>query len=154
MNRQLRRIASRQKYIAPPRVVPIPSLFDEWAVFDGITGIIQKLERGEIEAVNGVPVFQDEKGQWCEVCPALSGWISVWERYDRSFSLDLVQDPLAKLHNKLLYSMPLTIGDVADAKGVLEQQRKIFRKLDRNKLASLAITEQISLLLESAAPNA
>ena len=108
MNRQLRRIASRQKYIAPPRVVPLPSLFDEWAVFNGITSILQKLERGEIEAANGIPVFQDEKGQWCEVCPALSGWISVLERYDRTFSLGLVQDPLAKLQNKLLYSMPLT----------------------------------------------
>ena len=148
MNRAMRRLAGRQKPIGPGQIMPLPSLLDEWTVFNGVTTMLHKLASGEIEAINGKPVFRGEKGEWCEVCPALSGWISCWERFDRVLDLQLVQDPLAKLHNKLHYGTPLTHADIEAAQEVVSQQRKLFRKLDRSRLAELAKTEQIALYLE------
>lgn len=148
MNRALRRAAARQKPLQPPKVIELPGPLDEWSVFNNIHTILKKLEYGHIEHAGNKPVFLDETGKWFEICPALSGWISCWERVDRHYNLEIDQDPLAKLHNKLNYGMLLAYDDILAAMKVVDIQRSWFRKLPRAELRSLAKTEQIALFLE------
>jgi len=60
MNRAQRRQAERNDrrgIVYTPKVLPVPAIFDEFNVFDFPQMMLQKLENGEIEAVQGTPVF-------------------------------------------------------------------------------------------------
>ena len=115
MNRAKRRAMARNKRPAADRFVPLPSLLDEFTVFDMPQTILDKICNGEIEAHQGVPVFRDNTGELCEVCPALAGWIFTWQRINDQLGSGLDLNPLKRLHNKLHADMPLTPSRVWDA---------------------------------------
>jgi len=147
MNRAMRRATARAKPIEFKQV-PVPKWLDEFEIFDPIDRMLQKLENGEIEYHQGHAVFMAGNGEWCEVVPALNGWISVWKRFDQHFQLGHDLSAMVRLCNCLNYSQPLTEHQVAAARKVYKEQVRLFRTLPRDALASVTRTEQIRMLLE------
>lgn len=143
----MRRAAAHAKPIEYQRMA-LPKILDEFAIFSDIDRIMQKLEHGEIEHANGRPIFLSATGEWCEVVPALNGWISVWKRYDQQFALQHDLSPLVRVCNKLNFNSPLTPAQVQAAKDTISAQRKLFKRLNRDEIASAARTEQTAILLE------
>ena len=148
MNRQMRRIAARQREYKAPTVVPVPALFDEFAVFNDLERVLEKIEHGEIEHANGQPVMMAGDGHWYEIIPALNGWISAWKAFDIKFHLNHDLSALVRLSNCLNYATPIQHSLLDSAKQVLREQRRLFRMIPRDALASAARTEQIRLFLE------
>lgn len=157
MNRAARRALEKQRrrnrHYRPDEItVPFPTVLDEWVVFNNITRILDRIATiGELEHEKGQPMFMNEEGRWFPICPSLEGWIRCWERIDRECQLGLIQDNLAKLHNKLRYMSPITAADIAAANAVVNKQRRWFRKLDRQLLTRLAKTEQVAMFMEGMA---
>jgi len=92
MNRTQRRQAdrnARRNITHTERIVPLPALLDEFTVFDMPQSIINQLLNGAIDCANDVPVFRDNSGQWCEVLPALEGWLFTWRKLDEELNLHL-----------------------------------------------------------------
>ena len=150
MNRAMRRAASRAKPLEYQRV-DLPRHLDELAVFGDIERVLEKIEHGEIEFSQGVPVMLASDGGWYEVIPALNGWISVWKAFDQKFQLGHDLSALVRLCNCLNYNQPLREDQVRAAKTVLTEQRRLFRTLPRDQIASAAKTEQIRMLMEDRA---
>ena len=148
MNRQLRRIAARQKPLPEPRRVPIPKILDEYDVFTDVERLLDKIELGEMETVNGNFVMQYKDGEWYEVVPALNGWISAWKMFDQKFKLNHDVAPLVRLCNQLNYSSPITLKQLQEARATVMEERRLFRQIPRDDLASAAKTKQIALYLE------
>lgn len=125
-----------------------PTLPQIVSVFAPVDRIIIELERDGTINVNaqGVPVFLDG-GEWHEVCPALNGWIELWDRMIAKYSIHLDLEPLRKLHKKLLYASPLLENDVSSAKATISQCRKLYRGMDCDAVASVARTQQVSIAL-------
>lgn len=147
MNRQLRRIAARQKPLPEPRRVPIPKILDEYDVFTDVERLLDKIELGEMETVNGNFVMQYKDGEWYEVVPALNGWISAWKMFDQKFKLNHDVAPLVRLCNQLNYSSPITIRQLQEARATVMEERRLFRQIPRDDLASAAKTKQIALYM-------
>lgn len=147
MNRQLRRIAARQKPLPEPRRVPIPKILDEYDVFTDVERLLDKIELGEMETVNGNFVMQYKDGEWYEVVPALNGWISAWKMFDQKFKLNHDVSPLVRLCNQLNYSSPITIRQLQEARATVMEERRLFRQIPRDDLASAAKTKQIALYM-------
>lgn len=150
MNRAMRRAADRAKPIEHKRV-DLPKYLDEFTIFSDIERVLEKLGNGEIEHVGGKAVFMASNGEWCQIVPALNGWISVWKRYDAQFKLNHDVSALVRVCNKLNYNAPLTEAQVKAAKDTVDNQRRLFRRLNRDQLASVAKTEQIAIFLEDKA---
>ena len=147
MNRQLRRIAARQKPLPEPRRVPIPKILDEYDVFTDVERLLDKIELGEMETVNGNFVMQYKDGEWYEVVPALNGWISAWKMFDQKFRLNHDVAPLVRLCNQLNYSSPITLKQLQEARATVMEERRLFRQIPRDDLASAAKTKQIALYM-------
>ena len=148
MNRQLRRIAARQKYLPEPKQVPIPKILDEYDVFTDVERLLDKIELGEMESVNGNIVMQYKDGEWYEVVPALNGWISAWKMFDQKFKLNHDVAPLVKICNQLNYNSPISVRQLQEARATVMEERKLFRSIPRDELASAARTKQIQLLIK------
>lgn len=147
MNRAMRRAAANAKPIEYQRV-PLPSLVDEFTVFNDIERVLQKIEHGEIEHSNGRPVMMAGDGGWYEIVPALNGWISAWKKFNTKFQLGHDVGTLVRLCNCLEYASPISHSLLKAAQEVLLEQRRLFRSIPRSELASAARTEQIRIFLE------
>lgn len=146
MNRQMRRAADRAKPIEYQRV-PLPRYLDEFTVFSDIERVLEKIEHGEIEHVNGKPVLLSSSGEWCEVVPALNGWISGWKLFDQKFNLNHDISPMVRICNCLNYGSPISQRQIEAAQETLRQERSLFRRIPRDEIASAARTKQIQLLM-------
>jgi hypothetical protein len=152
MNRAMRRAMKHRRQEKPAPVVPLPSLLDEFTIFDIPERILSKLRNGEIEALQGRPVFTDNTGDLQEVCPALEGWIFTWQRINDKLGLNLCLAPLRKLHNKLQACMLLSHTDVTQAQAALDSIRAIYRITDRKAIASIAQEAQIAIFMQDQTP--
>lgn len=152
MNRTERRQAERNQRrgkIYTERIVPLPSLFDEFTVFDMPQTMLDKLLNGEIEAVQGVPVFYDNEGKLNEICPALQGWIFTWQHINEKLNAGINLAPLQRINNKLNAASPITMNEVIAARVSLDTMRKFFRSADRKAITDITKTAQIALLMEA-----
>lgn len=147
MNRAQRRAAQKGRTQVHEIVRPLPRYLDEFTIFDIPQTILDRIEKGEIEAANGVPVFWHEAG-WHEVCPALRGWIYTWQKISNGMQLNLDLQPLQKLHNKLQASMPISELDIGIAQLCLSWLRAVFRSNDRQRIKQIAQEAQIAILLQ------
>lgn len=129
-----------------------PTLVQIMTIFAPADRIIEELEQDGTVSVNerGAPVFEDE-GEWHEIAPALNGWIGLWERLIVKCRLSLDLEPLRKLSNKLAYGVELAPSDVAQAKAVIQECRRLYRGMDWRKVASVAMTERIDINLRRTA---
>ena len=153
MSRTLRRLAERNQRRGinhAPKVLPLPPLFDEFTVFDFPQIMLDKLTNGEIEAVQGVPVFYDNHGVLTEICPALEGWIFTWHRINEKLNGNLNLKPLERINNKMRLASPITPDEVILARLCLDNMRKFFRTADRKAICEISKTAQIAILIQGA----
>lgn len=148
MNRAQRRAKAQRA----PVVRKMPRLIDEMRVFSGINAVLDQLQSGEIDTVNGEMILaRPDEGSWYEVPPAIGGWVSMWERIGRHFGITVQLDGLRLLHSMLRDGTKLLPEHVALCRVEVEQQRQIFRTHDRKQLMSLANTESIALYMQEQA---
>lgn len=145
------RKAYQPKYVSivnGERVHKMPKLADELHVFENITLVLDRLESGEIDTIDGqmVVVLTGEL-VWQEVPPALAGWISLWERIGKHFSIVVQLDALKLLYSMLIDGSGLLPEHIELCRREVELQRQIFRTQDRIKLMSIANTESIALYM-------
>lgn len=152
MNRAQRRQAERnvrRGKVYTERVVPLPALLDEFTVFDMPQSILDQLSNGSVDSVNNNPVFRDNTGQFCEVVPAMEGWIFTWKKIQQNMAEKLDLEPLQIVCNRLKYDMKLTMHHIHQAQEALDHCREFFRNGNRAEIASIAKTAQIQILIET-----
>lgn len=151
MNRTQRRQAERNQrrgIVYSERIVPLPSLLDEFTVFDMPQSIIDQLTAGAIDAADGVPVFRDNTGSWCEVVPALQGWLFTWRKINIALNLGLSFYSFTLLSNRLNKGELIDAMHIINAALELRHCRHAFRTANRQQIVSLAKTAQIQILME------
>ena len=47
------------------------------------------MRAGEVDTVKGVPIMPEWTGGYVEVCPALEGWASCWQRINAAEGLGI-----------------------------------------------------------------
>lgn len=141
----------RRKYnpLRHRNIVNRPSLNDCYQVFAPVDDVFASLEAGEIDSVQGVPVFKDRNGDLCEVSQAVEGWVGLWDRLTKGEGIVFDSKPLAKLAAKLRYDSPLTELEVAEAKSVVEMTRTMYMKLPISVTREYARTEEIKIKMEN-----
>lgn len=147
-NRAQRRAMKNVKQMQPARIVPLPSLLDEFNVFDMPQTMLDQISNGSIDAVQGVPVFRDNAGEWNEIVPALEGWIFTWQCINEKLQLDIDLQPLATINKRLHNNAPITRDNINNALECLNNCRKAFRSSNRQQIVSIAKTAQISILMD------
>jgi hypothetical protein len=153
MNRSLKRQLERdfrRGITRTDRVVPLPSLIDEFTVFDIPQRIFDQLSNGAIDAVESVPVFRDNTGVLTEVVPALTGWIFTWQKINDDLALNLNLGDLALVCTALEKNTLITQQNIVDAKLALDACRQTFRICDRKEVMSIAKTAQLQIMLDVA----
>jgi len=151
MNRTQRRQAERKErrgIVYSERIVPLPALLDEFTVFDMPQSIIDQLTNGTIDAADDVPVFRDNRGEWCEVVPALEGWLFTWKKINSALDLDLHFDAMELLASRLGKNLWLNPPHIEMAAKELQSCRYAFRTADRKEISRIAKTAQIQILME------
>jgi len=148
LNRAQRRAMKKARKPAPERIIPLPPMLDEFTVFDMAQTILDKIANGAIETVQGNPVFRDNAGILCYVCPALDGWIKTWQRINDELGTNINMQAFGRIHNKLSADMPITDIEIEAALDALQAMRTVFRCSDRSRIASIATTAQIKMLIE------
>lgn len=129
------------------RIVPLPSLLDEFTVFDMPQQMLDQLSSGSINAAGDTPIFRDNSGDICEIVPALEGWIFTWEKIQEKSAEKLDLEPLKIVCNRLKYDMKLTNLHIELAQDALDRCREYFRSGNRQEIASIARTAQIQIIL-------
>jgi len=127
--------------------VPLPALLDEFTVFDMPQSIIDQLKNGAIDCADDVPVFRDNTGQWCEVLPALNGWIFTWKKINTELNLNLSFRHFETLSTRLENDVPLDNLHIRCCIAELNACRVAFRAADRKQIVSIAKTAQLQILL-------
>lgn len=141
----------RRKYNPMRRmhIVNRPSLNDCYQVFAPVDDVFACLEAGEIDSVQGMPVFRDRNGDLCEVAPAVEGWAAMWDRLCNGEGIVFNSKPLIKLAAKLRYDSPLTDDEVAEAKAVIELTRTLYMQLPISVSQAYARDEEIHIKLSN-----
>jgi len=150
MNRTQRRKTernARRGIIYGDRVVLLPALLDEFTVFDMPQSIIDQLLNGAIDCANDVPVFRDNSGQWCEVLPALEGWLFTWRKLDEELNLHLSFYSIALISECLQKNQFIFEGYVKNAASELQRCREAFRTADRKEISRISKIAQLQILL-------
>lgn len=150
MNRTQRRQAeknTRRGVTHTQRVVPLPALLDEFTVFDMPQSILDQLTNGCIDSIDDIPVFRDNTGQWCEIAPALEGWIYTWAKINDDLNLNLSLNNMVILANRLNIGELIGSNHIDNAKNELTACRLAFRKSDRQQIVQIAKNAQIQILL-------
>jgi len=150
MNRAQRRLAeknTRRGITYTERVVPLPTLFDEFTVFDMPQSILDQLKNGSIDCANDVPVFRDNTGQWTEVLPALKGWLYTWEKISTELNLSLSFHFFKMLSTRLEHGVLLDHLHIKCCIGELYACRLAFRIADRKEIVRISKIAQLQILL-------
>lgn len=127
--------------------VQLPSIIDEFCVFDMPQSILDQLKNGAIDTADDVPVFRDNTGRWCEVLPALEGWLFTWRKINTELSLGLSFYYLTLLANRLSKGEFLHPKHIEHSANELMACRVAFRAADRQQIVSIAKTAQLQILL-------
>lgn len=118
--------------------------------------LLRDLLRGEVDSVQGKPimrVWDVWDGEACEVCPALEGWISCWQRIIEGERLAIDLAPLRQVNRYLEHSVLLPPDLVQRAKLVTEECMAAYLRIPRARLQSYSRTEQIAVEIEERFPD-
>lgn len=153
MNRVQRRQAekdARRGITREVKSLPLPALLDEFAVFEFIEATLNKIKHSALDSIKGVPVFKDEHGEWCQIAPALDGWILAWQDIIDRQSLNIDLQPLQIISKRLAAGVVITHANVDKAFETLAQCRAVFKSTKRKDITKSAQTSLIKLYLEAA----
>lgn len=149
LNRAQRRAMKNAKPVVPARIIPLPTLLDEFTVFDMPQSILDQISNGAIDAAQGVPVFRDTAGVWTEIVPALEGWIFTWASIKEKLNIAIELLPLITINKRLNSNTPITRENINAAQQCLTHCRQIFRQTNRQQIIEIAKTAQLKILLET-----
>ena len=110
------------------------------AVWAPIEQVLSRIARsGEVDAVQGRPVFyEDSKGGWYEIAPALRGCIDFHRLAGTRHGLTADVAPLEKIANKLDAGTPIFMADLDAAFAAIAQCKRAA--------LSLRITQALRLV--------
>lgn len=147
LNRAQRRA---QKYHKKSRkgevkIIPLPNMLDEFVVFDTPQRVIEQLKNGSIDASDDIPVFRDNTGQLCQVCPALDGWLYAWRMIISKLNANINLNPLMAINSRLHDNLPINLDMVNSAETVLTQCRHLYRSAPRDQVKQIAKIAQVHI---------
>lgn len=122
-----------------------------YATFKPIRTLVAQLRSGEVDTVQGVPVMPEWSGGMVEVCPALEGWASCWQRIAASEGLDITATACARVAKALHYGKPLTEQEVEAFAREVEKQAEAYGRLPLSVIRRHILTEQVAIEFEALA---
>lgn len=146
MNRAMRRAAAQGR-VFKEKVIPFSKFIDEAMVFQDIDKMIEKLENGFMDFEDGKPVMMSGDGL-SDVVACLNSWISVWDRYKQKFHLIHNQSALVRVCNCLHKGIRVSQSQVAAAKAVIAEQKRLFNTFPRDQVRDTAKVEQTAQYLK------
>lgn len=132
-------------------VVNLPRLDAVYMVFGPIYEVFDKIESGEIECDKGEPVFRDFKdyqGEWCELAPAIHGWVDCWDRLCAGEGIEFDSTPLKKVAVKLENGVPITIEEAQAGRRTVDLTKRIFMATPVDVIESYTKTELIQMQVD------
>jgi hypothetical protein len=146
LNRAQRRAA---KYRKPSyeREVPLPSLIDEFTIFDIPERILKEIANDAVSTMDDVPHFQDNTGTWRETAPCLGGWISTWAHIAKQLDKPLELGAMRAIRDALDKGETIPEETAFKARQELEACRVMFRTNPRKEIQSIAKSAQVGIML-------
>ena len=133
---------------APMHLPPHPA--QAWRTFEPLYGLLQQLQTGSIDAVQGKPVMRAwESNELVEVVPALDGWICCWKRIVAGENLAIDLKPMVALYRNLKYGVMLQDRHLLQAKDCTDACYQAYLRIPRGRMIEYSWTEQIKIELES-----
>ena len=140
---------NRRKTSSAPMHMP-PHPVQAWRTFEPLYGLLQQLQTGSIDAVQGKPVMRAwESNELVEVVPALDGWICCWKRIVSGESLAIDLKPMLALYRNLKYGVMLQDRHLLQAKDCTDACYQAYLRIPRGRMIEYSKTEQIQIELES-----
>lgn len=118
------------------------------ATFRPIRALVAQLRAGEVDTVQGVPVMPEWSGQMVEVCPALEGWASCWQRINDAEGLGITTTACERVAKSLHYGKPLTPEEVEAFAKEVEAQAAFYAVLPLSVIRRHILTEQVAIQLD------
>ena len=128
-----------------PRFSVYPDLHDVGLIFRPIHHLFDQLRQGEVDSAQGKPIFKDWHGQWCEVVPALDGWVGCWARIAAGERITIDLSAVTKLARCLEYGMPMTPEQVENAWQQIMVTQRLTLKIPRRTMGKYMRDEQIQV---------
>lgn len=149
MNRALKRRLARAKPSGNRHDhARIPKIILQDRDFSQIDLLMLKLQKGEVETIDGHIVMTTMEGETYRVIPAMEGWLEYWRTLAGKAGIDYDDGALLRLKNRLENGMPLTQEAIAQAREVVDLQRRMFFSIPASIISSLATTQQIKMYIE------
>ena len=117
-------------------------------VFGPLERILDEIERsGEIDTAGATPIFQPQgESDWYPLAPAISGIGDFYEMWATRHHVALDTSALQRLASKLEYAMPISQGDLDDARATMDKLRRV--NLERSEAIDLIRQTQIKAEIE------
>ena len=119
------------------------------ATFKPIRELVRQLRTGEVDTVQGVPVMPEWSGGMVEVCPALEGWASCWQRINAAEGLGITATACERVAKALHYGKPLTVEEVEAFAQEVEAQAAAYAVMPMSVIRRHILTEQINIELDA-----
>lgn len=134
-----KRKAYKQKPIRIPKIVCAHNDFEQ------VDRLVLMIENDGVLEANGDVVMYSQTGELYQVAPALNTWCDYWQTIAALYGNEIKDIPLRNLINKINHSMPVKRSLIAEAKEVIEMQRKLFMNTDHNVISQKAIEMKMAL---------
>lgn len=120
-----------------------------FATFRPIRELVRQLRAGEVDTVKGVPIMPEWSGGYVEVCPALEGWASCWQRINAAEGLGITATACERVAKALHYSKPLTVEEVEAFAQEVEAQAAAYAVMPMSVIRRHILTEQVAIEFEA-----
>lgn len=132
-----------------PRRVQRPTLVETLSRFAEIDNLFDQFATGEVMIEDDKPVFKAlGSGEWHFVADALDGWIELWARVIRRFSLTINIGPLAALTGQLRDGTEVDPHLVDQCRAAINECRRAYRTIDINLFNAVIRDTRIGLRFE------
>jgi len=140
-------MARKRKPLNGRRALPLrqPKILLQFTDFHLLDQFFRMLDAGDVLVEGGEIVMRNTDGEWFQLLPAVTAWMDYWKALAVKQGLEYDEAPMRSLMAKLDADMPVTNGQIAAAKEVVETQRRIFMAVDHNIVSSVARTEMIRI---------
>jgi hypothetical protein len=119
--------------------------------FGAIDAMMQRLAEGWTHEIDGRAAFRDPvSGQWYEIAPALDGWIALWERLDRHYTLLLDLDPMRTISARLAAGEDIPPELVDAAVALVTACKRAYRRMDMYEVKTIVRTQLIANAADAA----
>ena len=119
-----------------------------FATFKPIRELVRQLRAGEVDTVKGVPIMPEWTGGYVEVCPALEGWASCWQRINEAEGLGITATASERVAKALHYGKPLTVEEVEAFAQEVEAQAAAYAVMPMSVIRRHILTEQVAIQLD------